>query len=182
MTAANARDWLGGLLERSGRATRHKTPPGPAMGSWVEQWDRVKLGLNRVEAVYAGRREDEGSAGASYDVFAFFVICHHLADWIENDPAVRRPTQRRARDFRSKSVELKVCADLANRSKHSALEGTRTGDPSTGPSRQDVSVMLGQGAKHAFQVSSGGEDRDALDLARACVGRWETFLKRRHLL
>src|ERR1035438_8802673 len=58
---------------------------GQALGSWREQWDRVLLALDRVEAVYAGRPEPEGTAGAYYDTYGFFLQCHHLKDWIRSD-------------------------------------------------------------------------------------------------
>ena len=147
MVAADARVWLGELLFRASRAVRPSEPPGPAMGSWRDQWARVELGLARIEDVYEGRSEPEGTAGASDDVFTLFVTCHHLEDWIASDANVPRSTKRKAPALVRESVELKVCADLANRSKHSGLYHTRTGDPSTGPSRQDVTVMLGQGAE-----------------------------------
>lgn len=181
MDAVGAREWLGDLFARMSRAVRPSRSPGPAMGSWSDQWDRVQLGLARIEAVYAGRPEPEGTAGASYDVFTFFVNCHHLVDWIASDAKLTRSTQRNARALVSKSNELKMCADLANRSKHCALTRARTGDPSTGPSGNDATVMIGRGAQHAFRVTSGGVELDALDLARACVMSWRTFLATRGL-
>jgi hypothetical protein len=146
------------------------------MGSWGEQWDRVQLGLARIQDVYRGRAEPEGTKGAYYDVFTFFVHCHHLADWIEQDPRVRRSVQRKARAFLNKSSELRICSDLANRSKHSALNWSRTRDPATGPSGNDATVMIGRGASHAFRVSSGGAEVDALVLAEKCVAIWAAFI------
>jgi len=180
MNAAEAREWLGDLLARMSRAVR-PSAPGPALGSWTDQWDRVQLGLARIEDIYAGRREAEGTAGASYDVFTFFVTCHHLVDWIASDAELTRSTRRKARALVSRSNELKMCADLANRTKHCALMRTQTGDPSTGPSGNDATVMIGRGAKHAFRVSSGGVEQDALELARACVMSWRAFLAARGL-
>lgn len=172
------RDRLGDKQARMSRAARPSVRHGPAMGSWTEQWDRVQLGLTRIKAVYAGRPESEGTAGASYDVFSFFLNCHHLVDWIESDAALPRPMQEKARELVGKSDELKLCADLANRLKHSALKRARTGDKSTGPSGNDATVMIGRGAKHAFRVSSGGAERDALDLALSCFETWREFLTR----
>jgi len=74
-----------------------------------------------------------------------------------------------------------LLSDLANRSKHCALTSTWTGDLLTGPSGNDVTVMVGQGAKHAFRVSSGRVEWDALDLALACVTKWRIFLAARGL-
>jgi len=180
MNVADAREWLADVLARMSRAVR-PSAAGPALGSWTDQWGRVQLGLARIEDIYAGRPEPEGTAGASYDVFAFFVTCHHLVDWIASDAELTRSTHRKARALVSRSNELRMCADLANRSKHCSLRCARTGDLSTGPSGNDATVMIGRGAKHAFRVSSGGVEQDALDLARACVGSWRAFLAARGL-
>jgi hypothetical protein len=173
-----AREWFGELLEKWSNAVRpsQAVTPGPPMGSWSDQWERVEIGLGRIEAIYAGRSEPEGTKGAAYDVFTFFVNCHHLKDWIKQDSTLDPSTRKKAERFVQKSKELKMCADLANRTKHSALTSTRTGDLSTGPSGNDVTVMVGtQEAQHAFRVSSGGVERDALELAHACVDRWRSF-------
>ena len=81
----DARKWLADLLARMSRALQPVESPGPAMGSWRDQWDRVQLGLGRIRAIYAGRPEPEGTAGAYYDVFTFFIHCHALVDWIASD-------------------------------------------------------------------------------------------------
>jgi hypothetical protein len=63
-------------------------PTGPPLGPWEDQWARVCLALGRVESVYDGRPEPEGTAGAEYDVFTFFVSCRHVVDWIANDASL----------------------------------------------------------------------------------------------
>jgi hypothetical protein len=152
------------------------------MGTWRDQWDRVVLGLDRIERIYTGRPEPDGTAGADYDVFTFFVSCHHLVDWIASDRALTNSTHRKARALVTKSADLRVCADLANRAKHCTLRATKTGDLSTGPSGNDVTVMIGYGLSHAFRVTSSNAERDARDLARACVAEWTSFLNARSLL
>jgi hypothetical protein len=152
------------------------------MGSWKDQWERVLLALSRVDAVYAGRPEPEGTAGATYDVFTFFVTCHHLVDWIVSDAALPRSTHRKARSLVGPSADLSLCADLANRAKHCSLTRSRTGDMASGPSGNDATVMIGAGASHAFRVESAGVEHDAQDLARSCVAEWTSFLAARNLI
>lgn len=142
----------------------------------------MALGFARVEGVYGGRPEPEGTAGATYDVLAFFVSCHHLVDWIGSDASLSRSARKRAGDLVGKSRDLRICADLADRTKHCSLTWARTGDTSTGPSGNDATVMIGRGASHAFRVSSDGVEHDALDLARAYVAEWTKFFRARDLL
>ena len=183
---AGARKWTAGRLDGWSRAIlpveRLPVERGPAMGSWREQWERVGLGFARVKAVYDGRPEPEGTSGASYDVLAFFLNCHQLVEWIRSDAEIPRSTYKKARKMVGKSGDLALCADLANRTKHSSLTRARTDDKATGPSGNDATVTIGSGAKHAFRVSSAGVERDALELARSCTAEWREFLEARDLL
>lgn len=158
------------------------TPVGPALGAWTEQWERVQLGLARVEAVYKGRVEPEGRPGAYYDTYAFFLHCNHLKDWVTHDPNVPAKVQDEARTFAKTDFDLKLCADVANRSKHSILTTSQTGDFAAGPIGNDVTVMLGVGSAHAFRVVANGQQTDALELAHRCVDAWRCFLERCGLL
>ncbi len=120
--------------------------PGPAMGSWRDRgpasnsdWPGSKMSTRDARSRRARPVPPTMSSPCSLPVITSRTR-------IASDANVPRSTKRKARALVRESVELKVCADLANRSKHSALTHTRTGDPSTGPSRQDVTVMLGQGS------------------------------------
>jgi hypothetical protein len=134
-------------------------------------------------ATVLGSRKPEGTAGALYDLFAFFVNCYHLCDWIQQDSDVPQRVSDEVRPYVLTSDVLKICVDLANRSKHSALaKPAKTGDKSTRPSSNDATIMVGQGeARHAFRVSSGEAEWDALDLALACVATWRIFLEQHDL-
>jgi hypothetical protein len=75
--------------------------------------------------------------------------------------------------------ELKLCADLANGSKHLVLRAdrTRAGDASTTIVRNDVSVFVGTGTSaHHFYVASGGKEYDVLEIAEDSVKEWSRFL------
>jgi hypothetical protein len=78
---------------------------------------------------------------------------------------------------------LKLCADLANGSKHLVLTSTRTNHVSTGIARNDVNVLLGTGtATHRFYVQSGGTEYDVLDIAEGAVSDWTKFLTDKGLI
>ncbi len=68
------------------------------------------------------------------------------------------------------SAMLRLCADLANGSKHLSPTTSRTGDRSTDIARNDVTVFAGTGtAAHRFYAQSGGTEYDVLDIAQAAV-------------
>ena len=144
---------------------------------WQKQWKRVEIGLQRLVAIYEGRQHD--SADASYDLYAFFLNCHHLRDWLAADK-VSGMSWKKATKVIKRSTHLRVCADLANRTRH--VELTRQWiDRDASPTRQDVNVHVKTGAAHRWEVAAGDATYDALDLAANCVAVWERALTDRGL-
>jgi hypothetical protein len=148
--------------------------------AWLEQWERVFLGLDRLRRIYSGR--EGGSANAVYDLHSFFLNAYHLRDWIAEDGSTGIGLPQIDAAIRA-STELSVCADFANRLKHVVLTRHRL-DPQTGVTRQDVTVRLpafGSGnvatASHSWTISAGGRSYDALELAGDVVAAWTTFLQ-----
>jgi hypothetical protein len=146
---------------------------------WQKQWQRVEIGLRCVEAIYAGR---EGhSVEALYDLYAFFLNCHHLRDWLAADK-VGGMSWRKATKVIKQSPYLRVCADLVSRTKHTDL--TRHWiDSNTSPVPHDAPVFVGtEKAAHRWEITAGDATYDALDLAANCVAEWERALTHRGLL
>lgn len=148
--------------------------------SWVYQWGRVERLLDGVRNVYAGMA---GGTVAAVDIVqGFFESIHHLKDWLKNDPKVAIGNLA-IEDFVTNNIELRLCADLANASKHLTLNQSHTGDIGTGIKRNDVTVKMGTGAaEHHFYIESNGVEHDVLDVAEAAVTQWEGFLTGKGLL
>jgi hypothetical protein len=129
---------------------------------WQSQWARVLRRLDGVRAVYTGA--PGGTDDAVDAVLSFFEAVHHLKDWLGNDP-VSGITKAEGDSLINRSAMLRLCADLANGSKHLSLTSSRTGDKSTDIARNDVTVFAGTGTvAHRFYVQSGGTERDVLDM------------------
>ena len=146
---------------------------------WQKQWQRVGLGLRRVEAIYEGRQGD--SADVLYDLYSFFLNCHELRDWLAADK-VSGMSRKRATKVIKGSAYLRVCADLANRTQHAEL--TRHWiDSNTSPVPHDATIFVGPGkVAHRWEIAAGDATYDALDLAANCVAEWERTLTDRGLL
>jgi len=147
---------------------------------WLTQWARVLRRLEDVRAVYTGRA---GGTDAAVDTIqSFFEAVHHLKDWLRNDPA-SGVTGADGDSLINGSPVLRLCADLANGSKHLRLTSSRTGDTSTTIARNDVAVIVGTGTSaHRFYVVSAGVEYDALDVAEEAVDEWTNFLSGRGLV
>ena len=132
--------------------------------SWRSQWTRVQNRLNDVRAVYAGRAG--GTEAALDTTLSFFEAVHHLKDWLGNDASIGI-TKGDGDALIGGSLDVQLCADLADGSKHLILTTTRTGDKSTAITRNDVNIFVGTGtAAHRFYVESGGAEYDVLQIAR----------------
>ncbi len=87
-------------------------------------------------------------------------------------------------------MPLRICADLANRTKHLVLTQEPWIDKDTAAVRQDVAVRVPSAgavppraaASHAWTIEADGQSYDALNLARDIVHAWEQFLRARGLL
>jgi hypothetical protein len=146
---------------------------------WQWQWQRVQMHLKEIRAVYSGR--DGGTDDALDATLSFFEVVHHLKDWLGNDSSSGL-TRGDGDALIAASPMLKLCADLANGSKHFTLTSARTGDRSTGITRNDVTVSIDTGVTHRFYVGSGGTEHDALQIAEAAVAEWTGFLTSKGLL
>jgi hypothetical protein len=139
-----------------------------------EQLERVKRFLNRIED------QDRDSTQYDDDLWSFFQNCYHLKDWIRNDPVVPNQVKRTVEEFVRRNDELRICADLANRSKHLKLDRPR--DDAKITSRSVIVCVGGiSTCEHAITLRDGSK-RIALDVARKAVDAWESFLSKNGLI
>lgn len=95
---------------------------------WTEQWARMeryyakihnaRFGLMAPEALWT----PEQRANVHDDMMTYFVHAYHLRDWLKADGI------HVTGEFASKEV-LRICADLANATKHVELTNPRVGQP-----------------------------------------------------
>lgn len=145
---------------------------------WQKQWERMEIGLRRVDAIYEGRQVD--SPDALYDLLSFFLNCHHFRDWLAADK-LSRMSRKKATKVIKRSRHLSVCADLTNRTKQAVLTCCRV-DSDTSPARQNANGDGGSGAASRWEIAAGDAIYDAFDLALNCFADWERALTGRGLL
>jgi hypothetical protein len=155
---------------------------GPA--PWEQQWKRVGRWFSRFRETASGRDHHRESEYYQDEVYTFFQNCHHLKDWLKNDSASADATSD-VEDFISSSPPLRLCADLANGSKHLKLTRRARVDPKTKIGSRHFSLELGDGRPRIaakYQVEAAGKRQDAFWLAKECMSEWEAYLKGKGLL
>lgn len=144
---------------------------------WRDQYERMLRSQAKFQDI--GRRpKGIGSADARDTLYHFFQDAYHLKDWIKHDTALGagRPD---AEDAISRSVVLKIGADICNGSKHLTLGGRlppRTGDLTTAVVSQSVRIYVGAGTEHSWTIQSNGKPYDAHALSAQIVAAWDTWL------
>lgn len=151
----------------------------------MEQFERAKRYLSRIEKIYEGIFSSSGHDKHTYDddVISFFIHCYHIRDWIIH-LNVLGITSVEIDEYINQNHALMVCADLANGSKHCKLTRslrTKRQPHITGKERHTSTWYTGSGGgevmKCKYTVLSGEEFLDAFELAKECVTLWEVFIQ-----
>ena len=146
---------------------------------YTEQLARLRRSFERFGEIDSGRIHDRNSHHYEDELYVFFMNCHHLKDWLINDPAFSTP-KADIEGFINLNAELQLCADICNSHKHLALSKPPRSTESPTMGVRNFAVSLGVGpvqlsAKYAIDTKSG--PIDAYKLASKCLDLWITFIK-----
>lgn len=152
----------------------------------LEQLERTKRYLKRMNEIYSGIFSSSGHDKEAYDddVVSFFIHCYHVRDWIIHLNKLGI-TARQVDSYIDSHRALRICADLANGSKHCNLTRSMRGDSQphiAGKERHTSTWLTGSGGgevmKCKYTVLSDAESFDALELATECVLLWESYVQK----
>lgn len=149
----------------------------------MEQLERARRYLKRIEDIYAGVFSSLGHDKDLFDddVVSFFIHCYHVRDWIIHLNKVG-VTARQVDSYIDSHRALRVCADLANGSKHCKLTRSLRTDrqPSIAGKIRRTSTWFtgnsgGEVTRCKYTVLSNTELIDALELAVECIQLWDSY-------
>ncbi len=145
---------------------------------YLEQFDRVKRWYQRFVIINEGIQHNLPSDNYQDEVYAFFLNCYHLKDWIKNDKSIGAAAAK-VEDFIENNDELKLCADICNSIKHLKLTTPRSGqEPRFGQRKFHLQVGGSEttiSVKYNIDTLSGPVD--AFGLATNCLKAWESFIQ-----
>ena len=143
---------------------------------WREQYDRMKRWRERLNERQSGERRAD-------DLYAFFVCCHHLVEWVSKDGSLDETVRGDVGQLVKNSGALGFAADVTNGFKHLERDRKARVDPTA-----RVSVVGGFHVGWSKPAPSGivvGGDRsweDAYALADRCIEDWDGFVRRHNLI
>ena len=148
------------------------------MDRFSEQLARLRRSYKRLKDINNGRTHSEASDHYTDDMYAFFMNCHHMKDWLINDVAFPA-SSRDVEDYVNQNRPLRLAADICNAHKHLSLnQGSRSSEyPTLG---QRVNQLFLGGDTHVIKVKFAIDTQsgpvDAFDLATECLQLWEQFI------
>ncbi|MCD6229496.1 MAG: hypothetical protein J7K00_01690 [Candidatus Diapherotrites archaeon] len=164
------------------------------MGNYVEQYERMMRWYGRFKQINTGIPHKRSSDYYLDDIYAFFLNCYNLKDWILNDDSIK-VDKKILEDKITKNNYLRVCADLANWLKHLYLKKTRKEKKEhdniekrkdiTPKIRRNVTLNLGSNEptiefkidiRSKEDIMAQVEVCDAFKVATKCVEAWDKFI------
>lgn len=151
----------------------------------MEQLDRANRYLERIKGIYSGVFCLKGHDKEAFDddVISFFIHCYHVRDWIIHLNKVG-VNARHVDSYIDRHKALRICADLANGSKHCKLTRSLRTDRQpqiAGKERYATTWLSGGGGgemmRCKYTVLSNSDFIDALELATECMNLWELYVK-----
>ena len=152
-----------------------------------EQFERMKRWYERIKKIDQGRPHNLSFVNLPSDyfydeVYAFFLNCYHLRDWIENDDIVKPlELEKKVEHFMKQNVCMCVCRDICIGIKHLEQKSCPWSGqvPTFGPRK----FFLNLGGEHGpiikvkFSIETKTGTIDAFELASECVRKWGEFIK-----
>lgn len=159
---------------------------------YFEQFERTQRWYEILNKIRVSNAPEEQADYQVDNIYAFFMNCHHLRDWIINSKVL---DQKKVDDFRNLHIELKICRDLCNGPKHLKLDHPSIGDPSDqnilgkGVTLHKEYVPFGKSSNtdlplenSKYVIIADFKKFDVFKLADKCMELWEKFLKDNSLL
>lgn len=161
------------FLSGEGRLTAVGSVGYPNGLNWTHQWFKTARYLGRLRQIYEADPANNIDLMAIVD--SFMISCAHMWDAFLNDPDLAAIKKEDVNQAMADDANLCLCRDFANTAKHlkrrspsdivaAVLEAGSNG------TRNFVTIGYGPRA-HAQQSTI-----DALELANAAYGAWQSFM------
>jgi hypothetical protein len=149
---------------------------------YQRQFERVERWYNRLQKMKDADMSNFPDAMnlVSDTMYAFFINCYHLKDWIINDELVTLPNKKTIiKEFIENNDCMKLCADVCNGTKHLKLNHIRN-DVQPRPMHRIIIDKNGNIEISHF-VEIDGKEKDFFELSTECIEKWREFFRENRL-
>jgi hypothetical protein len=146
---------------------------------WQDQHERVSRWHKRLSAIRRGIPTDMSQAEALDEIYAFFMNCYHLRDWIINSE-FKLPADVDA--FIRGNPDMALCRDICTGLKHFRIRAKGAYSAANWSTASMVTYFFPGGmpdepiASEHWVFTTGETSVDMFDLADRCVAAWDRFI------
>ena len=144
---------------------------------WKSQWLRLGRWHERVQKIGNAESTYENSECQHDDVYAFFMNCYHLRDWLTKSEVV---DPKELSQFFKYNRDMGLCRDICNGLKHLNISRPSI-DADFSFGREYVPANAPGYNNERLFIFADGKFLDIFDLADRCVWHWQYFLSERGL-
>jgi hypothetical protein len=142
---------------------------------YLEQFERVERWYQRFKEINDGKLHDRYTEYYKDEVYAFFINCFHLKDWIKYDKSVGNANNI-VEEFVKNNTDLNLCRDICHGIKHLELKNPKSGkDPKFG--KRDYAINSAGIINIKYTINLKDGPIDAFELATRCLKVWEEFIQ-----
>jgi|GEM_PF-4144200 len=136
--------------------------------------DKIRRWLKKLESFYI--RQDDLDFDELLDCYEIYCIfCYHLSDYLIQSCLF---DSKKVYDYIDSHLELKVCKDICNKTKHLILERPKV-DSNVRITKLFVSSNVISKRPHLYfdwEVEVLDGKINPLELAKKCLSLWESFI------
>ena len=163
----------------------------------LEQLSRIRRWKKRLDEIRFSN-SPESSIPDHYDfIYAFFINCYHLRDFLEHGGIIPKKVVDKLFE---ENVEMQICRDICNESKHCILDSPSIGVRIPNKNRKSANSWAGvclikeydpfqeilKNDNHIKNIKcvvlAKGIKYDVFELADKCLKLWENLFKENDLL
>lgn len=156
---------------------------------YLEQFYRIKRWHSRLNSIrFSNSPESEADNQLDF-IYAFFTNCFILEDWLKNSGV----NSKKIYDYRDQHIELKICRDLCNNTKHLLLTKGKSSISTLAKSNElsnGVTIhkvyddsSFDKPLKYSnYIIMADFKKYYVFDVADKCVLLWGNFLEKNSLL
>lgn len=156
---------------------------------YLEQFYRIKRWHSRLNMIRTSNSPETEADNQIDFIYAFFTNCFIFEDWLKNSGV----NSTKIYDYRDQHIELKICRDLCNNTKHLLLTKgitsmstlTKSNELSNGVTIHKVyddSNFNKPLENSNYYIVVDFNKYNVFDVADKCVSLWEDFLEKNSLL
>jgi hypothetical protein len=147
--------------------------------TYLHQFARVTRWYGRLKEVNSGTRHDRDTDFYEDELYAFFMNCYHLKDWIKADSNLR--ATRKGRDVGDAvrtNIYMQACEGICNGEKHFGAPRNKA-KPTPRLQSAHFKIDISQGTIAIdYNIDTGGTlgTMQAFDLATKCLDFWDNYI------